>query len=46
MKPGRVERDFRQLLDAIEGLHHRIEDLFFSHQQVFAREATLFDPAE
>lgn len=38
-----VERSFTKLADEVESLHERIEDIFFSHQDVFAKEPTLFE---
>ncbi len=38
-----VEKSFAELAEQVELLHERIEDIFFSHQDVFAREPTLFE---
>lgn len=38
-----VKESFADLADQVEALHERIEDIFFSHQDVFAREPTLFE---
>lgn len=40
--PKVVAEDFHGLAEQLEALHGRIEDIFFSHQDVFAREPTLF----
>jgi uncharacterized circularly permuted ATP-grasp superfamily protein/uncharacterized alpha-E superfamily protein len=40
--PKVVAADFNGLAEQFEALHGRIEDIFFSHQDVFAREPTLF----
>lgn len=38
-----VEENFAELAEQVEALHERIEDIFFSHQDVFAKEPTLFE---
>jgi len=38
-----VAEAFEGLADQVEALHGRLEDIFFSHQDVFAREPTLFE---
>lgn len=38
-----VEESFTELADEVEALHERIEDIFFSHQDIFAREPALFE---
>jgi uncharacterized circularly permuted ATP-grasp superfamily protein/uncharacterized alpha-E superfamily protein len=38
-----VEESFTDLAKQVEALHERIEDIFFSHQDVFAKEPMLFD---
>ena len=37
-----VGEAFAGLAEQVEALHERLEDIFFSHQDVFAREPTLF----
>lgn len=39
-----ASRDFKTLSDQVEALHRRIEDIFFSHQDVFSKEPKLFEP--
>jgi len=39
----RIESELERLTHAVEAIHHRIEDVFFSHQEAFAREPSLFD---
>jgi uncharacterized circularly permuted ATP-grasp superfamily protein/uncharacterized alpha-E superfamily protein len=38
-----VSESFAELASQVEALHERIEDIFFSHQDVFAKEPTLFE---
>lgn len=38
-----VEQCLSDLAEQVEAMHERIEDIFFSHQDVFAKEPTLFD---
>jgi len=38
-----VEAELGELTEAVEKLHDRIEDVFFSHQDVFAKDPMLFD---
>ena len=42
LAPESVALEFNGLAEQLEALHGRIEDIFFSHQDVFAREPTLF----
>jgi len=41
--PKLVSKELTALTENVEGMHSRIEDVFFSHQDVFAQEPTLFD---
>lgn len=43
MTPKEVSEELTALTKQVEGLHERIEDVFFSHQDVFARDPLLFD---
>lgn len=38
-----IAADFEDLAKQVESMHERIEDIFFSHQDVFAKEPTLFE---
>lgn len=38
-----ITESFADLAQQVDALHERIEDIFFSHQDVFAKEPTLFD---
>lgn len=44
--PKFVAEAFDGLADQVEALHGRLEDIFFSHQDVFAREPTLSPPVD
>jgi uncharacterized circularly permuted ATP-grasp superfamily protein/uncharacterized alpha-E superfamily protein len=39
----KVAIEFEDLAEQVEALHVRIEDIFFSHQDIFAKESTLFE---
>ncbi len=41
--PKQVSRELSSLAKTVESLHERIEDVFFSHQDVFAHDPTLFE---
>ena len=38
-----VEQSFTDLAEQVDALHERIEDIFFSHQDIFAQSPTLFE---
>ncbi len=38
-----VAKEFEELTAKVEVVHERIEDIFFSHQDVFARDPVLFE---
>ena len=41
--PEKIEQELSAMTKQVEALHKKIEDVFFSHQNVFAKEPTLFD---
>lgn len=43
VKPKRVAEELGAITRKIEAIHEQIEDVFFSHQHVFAHEPELFD---
>ena len=42
-RPGELKAELNQWTLRLESIHEKIEDVFFSHQDVFAREPVLFD---
>lgn len=43
IKPKQVAEELAHLADEIKSLHGQVEDVFFSHQGVFAHDPVLFD---
>lgn len=41
--PYQLKKELKRWTSSYESLHERIEDIYFTHQEEFAREPTLFD---